>query len=78
MAKGRLADGALTVFCATDQQKHMLEAPEAVRVIAEVTGEAVGAPVTVRFTVGEPGDAPHDKMRELFRLGEKFDGFTVK
>ena len=78
VAKGRLSGGVMTVYCANDSGKHMLEKADAASVIAEVTESAVGAPVTVRFTVGEPEGAPHDKMRELFQLGEKFDGFTVK
>ncbi|MBQ7714064.1 MAG: DNA polymerase III subunit gamma/tau [Oscillospiraceae bacterium] len=78
MAKGRLADGVLTVYCATEQQKHLLEAPDAARAIAEVTAGAAGHPVTVRFTVGEPEGEAHDKMRDLLQAGGKFDGFTVK
>jgi len=78
MAKGRLADGLLTVYCATEQQKHMLEAPESMRALAEVTAEAVGRPVTVRLTVGEPEGESHDRMRDLLRLGSGFDGFTMK
>ena len=77
MAKGQLADGVLTVYCATEQQKHLLEAPDAARAIAEVTAGAAERPVTVRFTVGEPAGAAHDRMRDLLQAGGKFDGFTV-
>ena len=78
MAKGRLAGDVLTVYCANDQGKHMLETLNAAKVISEVTGSAVGQSVTVRFVVGEPEGAAHDKMRDLLQIGGKFDGFTVK
>lgn len=78
MAKGRLAGEVLTVYCATEQQKHMLEAPASAQIIAEVTAVAAQHPVTVRFTVGEPEGEAHDKMRDLLQIGGKFDGFTVK
>ena len=75
-ADGRLADGTLTVYCATEQQKHMLEGA-AERIIAEVTSKAAGRPVAVRLAVGEPEGEKHDKMRDLLRLGSNFDGFTI-
>jgi len=78
VAKGQLVGNVLTVYCANDQGKHMLETAHAAEVIAEVTGAAVGEPVTVRLAVGEPEGAAHDKMRDLLQIGEKFDGFTVK
>ncbi len=78
MAKGRLADGVLTVYCATEVQKNMLESAAAVQTIADVTAEAVGQPVSVRLTVGEPEGEQHDRMRDLLQLGSKFDGFTIK
>nr|MCR5825888.1 hypothetical protein [Oscillospiraceae bacterium] len=78
VAKGRLADGVMTVYCANDQGKRMLELANAAKVIAEVTGAAVGETVTVRFTVGEPEGEAHDKMRDLLQVGGKFSGFTVK
>ncbi len=78
LAKGRLVGGVLTVYCANDQGKNMLERHDAAGVIAEVTGAAVGRDVTVRLTVGEPEGEAHDKMRDLLQIGGKFDGFTVK
>ena len=77
-AKGRLAGGVMTVYCANDNGKHMLEKMNAAAVIAEVTGNAVGQAVTARLVVGEPEGAAHDKMRDLLQIGGKFDGFTVK
>ena len=78
MAKGRLSDGVLTVYCATESQKHMLDNAEAVKAIADVTAGAVGQPVSVRLTVGEPAGEEHDRMRDLLQLGSRFDGFTMK
>jgi len=78
MAKGRLAGGVMTVYCANDNGKHMLEKANAAAIIAEVTAGAVGQSVTVRFVVGEPEGEAHDKMRDLLQIGGKFDGFTVK
>ena len=78
VAKGQLVGNVLTVYCANEQGKHMLEMAHAAEVIAEVTGAAVGESVTVRLAVGEPEGAAHDKMRDLLQIGEKFDGFTVK
>ena len=78
LAKGQLAGNELTVYCANEHGKHMLETANAAKVIAEVTEAAVGQSITVRFTVGEPEGGVHDKMRDLLQIGGKFDGFTVK
>ena len=78
MAKGRLSGGVLTVYCATDEQKHMLETPKAAEVIAEVTAQAVGSGVTVRFLTGEPEGEKHDKMLDLLQIGSTFGNFEAK
>ena len=78
MAKGRLSGGVLTVYCATDQHKHMLDTPEAAATIAEVTAQAVGGEVTVRFLTGEPEDKTHDKMLDLLQIGSTFGSFEAK
>ena len=78
MAQGRLSNGVLTVCCGTDAHKAMLDRPEVSAVLAEVTAQAVGQPVTVRFEVGGQAGEKHDKMQDLLQMGSKFGGFTVK
>ena len=78
MAKGRLSGDVLTVYCADDSQKHMLDTPAVTQVLSEVTGQSVGRSVTVRFALGVPEGEKHDKMQDLLRMGGKFDGFTIK
>ena len=78
MAKGRLAGGVLTVSCGTELQKNMLDTLAVTQVLSEVTAQAVGQPVTVRFEVGMPAGEKHDKMQDLLQMGSKFGNFTVK
>ena len=79
MAQGELKDGLLTVYCATDVQKNMLDQPAVIDVLQEVTSRAVGREIRARFVVGKrPGAKKHDKMQDLLRIGSKFDNFTVK
>ncbi|MBE6909534.1 MAG: DNA polymerase III subunit gamma/tau [Ruminococcaceae bacterium] len=77
-AKGRLADGVLTVYCGSDGQKGMLDKPEVASVLAEVTSQAVGENVTVRFDPGDPPGEKHDPMQDLLQMGGRFDGFKVR
>lgn len=78
MAQGRFSDGVLTVYCGTDVQKSMLDQSAVTQVLSEVTSQAVGQPVTVRFEVGGQAGEKHDKMQDLLQMGSKFGGFTVK
>ena len=78
MAKGRLSGGVLTVYCATDQHTHMLDTPATAATIAEVTAQAIGSGVTVRFLTGEPEGEKHDKMLDLFQIGSTFGSFEAK
>ncbi|MBQ9648444.1 MAG: DNA polymerase III subunit gamma/tau [Oscillospiraceae bacterium] len=78
MAKGRLSGGVLTVYCGTDIQKSRLDTPEVTRVLSEVTADAVGQPITVRFEIGTIEGEKHDKMQDLLQMSGKFDGFTIK
>ena len=78
MAKGRLSGGVLTVYCGSEQVRHMLDAPEVSGVLAEVTAQAAGEPVTVRFVLGEPEGERRDKMQDLLKIGTTFGDFKVK
>ena len=79
MAQGEVKDGLLTVYCATEVQKNMLDQPAVTDVLSDVTSRAVGQEIRVRFVVGKrPGEKKHDKMQDLLRIGSKFDNFTVK
>ena len=78
MTKGRLSGGVLTVYCATDECKHMLDTPEVAAAIAEVTAQAVGGGITVRFLTGEPEGEKHDKMLDLLQIGSTFGSFEAK
>ena len=78
MAKGRLSDGVLTVYCVTDEHKHMLDAPEVAATLADVTAQAVGGGVTVRFLTGEPEGEKHDNMLDLLQIGSTFGSFEAK
>lgn len=79
MAQGEVKDGVLTVYCASDVQRTMLEQKAVTDVLADVTSRAVGQEVTVRFVTGQrPGAQKRDKMQDLLRMGSKFDNFTVK
>ena len=78
MAKGRLNGDLLTVYCADDSQKHMLDTPSVTQVLSEVTAGSVQHPVTVRFAVGDPIGEKHDKMQDLLQMSGKFSNFTIK
>ena len=79
MAQGEVKDGVLTVYCASDVQRTMLEQKAVTDVLADVTSRAVGQEVAVRFVTGQrPGAQKRDKMQDLLRMGSKFDNFTVK
>ncbi len=78
MAKGRLADGLLTVYCGTEAQKNMLDKPEVASVLSEVTAQSAGRDVRVRFVLGEPADEPHDKMQDLLQMGSTFSNFKIQ
>jgi len=78
MTKGVFADGVLTVYCGSDQTQHMLEQFNAAAVLSEVTAEAVGGPVNVRYVPGEPEGVPHDKMQDLLQIGSAFSKFKTK
>ncbi len=79
MVGGRVQGEVLTVYCPTEMQKVMLDTDGVTRVLEEVTSRALGRTIRVRFTVGQPqGEAEHDKMQDLLRMGSKFDHFTVK
>ncbi len=77
-AKGRLSNGVLTVYCGNDNQKAMLDKPEVSAVLAEVTSQSVGEPVSVRFVLGEPEGEKHDKMLDLLQIGSTFGSFEAK
>ena len=78
MSKGRYADGILTVYCGSDLSLHMLDTPDAAKVIGDVTAQSLGEPVTVRFVVGEPPGEPHDRMQDLLQIGSTFGNFKTK
>ena len=78
-AQGEVKDGLLTVYCATEVQKAMLDQKVVIDVLEEVTSRAVGQEIRVRFLVGQRPDAKkRDRMQDLMRMGSKFDNFTVK
>ena len=78
-ADGRLANGALTVYCPTAVTKAMLDTEAVAAVLREVTGQSVGQAIAVRFVVGEPEDGKkRDKFQDLLRMGSKFDNFNIK
>ena len=78
-AQGEVKDGLLTVYCATEVQKAMLDQKVVIDVLEEVTSRAVGQEIRVRFLVGQrPGAKKRDRMQDLLRMGSKFDNFTVK
>ena len=78
MAKGRMANGVLTVYCGTDVQKSRLDTPAVTQVLSEVTAQSIGSPVTVRFLTGEPEGETHDKMQDLLEIGSKFGNFKTR
>ena len=79
MAKGRLQNDTLTVYCAMDLQKNMLDQKAVTDVLEEVTSRAVGREIKARVVVGEPeGGQKSDPMEKLMRMGSKFDNFTIK
>ena len=74
-----MKDGLLTVYCATEVQKAMLDQKVVIDVLEEVTSRAVGQEIRVSFLVGQrPGAKKRDRMQDLMRMGSKFDNFTVK
>ena len=74
MASGSLSGDVLTVYCANEVQKDMLDDPGVIAVLSGVTAQAVGHAVSVRFVLGRPdGGKKHDKMQDLLRIGSKFD-----
>ena len=78
-AEGEVKDGLLTVYCATEVQKAMLDQQVVIDVLSDVTSRAVGQEIRVRFLVGaRPGAKKRDRMQDLLRMGSKFDNFTVK
>lgn len=77
-AKGRVNGDVLTVYCGTDTQKAMLDKPEVSAVLSEVTGQAIGQAITVRFVPGEPEGVPHDKMQDLIQISSSFSNFKIK
>lgn len=79
MAKGRIQNNVLTVYCASDIQKNRLDQQAVTDVLEEVTSRAVGREIKVRVVVGEPeGGQKSDPMEKLMRMGSKFDHFTIK
>ena len=78
-AKGVMENGVLVVYCPSEMEKKMLDTDDVERVLASVTGGAIGREVSVRFTVGTlKSEETKDPMQELLKLGSKFDNFTVK
>ncbi len=77
-AKGVMENGVLVVYCPSEMEKKMLDTDDVERVLASVTGGAIGREVSVRFTVGTVKREEKDPMQELLKLGSKFDNFTVK
>lgn len=78
-AAGQVSGDLLTVYSATEMQKSRLDTPDVAAVLAEVTSQALGRTIHVRFAVKAPAsEDEHDKMQDLMRLGSKFDGFTIK
>jgi len=77
-AKGVMENGVLVVYCPSEMEKKMLDTDDVERVLASVTGGAIGREVSVRFTVGTVKSEDKDPMQELLKLGSKFDNFTVK
>ena len=79
-AGGVLEGDVLAVRCGDELTKEMLDCPAVADVLKSVTGQRLGRPVAVRFTMGPAGspDAPPpDKLEELIRRGSKLDHFTV-
>ena len=75
---GSLSGELLTVYCPLEIYKNRLDHPPVIEALSEVTAQAVGHPVTVRFEVREAEGKPHDKMQDLLRIGNSFDRFTMK
>jgi len=76
--QGVLTGNILTVYCPDEIHKSNLDIPAVVDVIRELMPSPDGQALTVRFEVGAPPDDHHDKMNDLFQIGSKFGGFTVK
>ena len=75
---GRLEGDSMTVYCATDIDKKMIDNERCAEAIRAVTSAAVGRSVGVRFVVGEIPGEERDLMDDLLRLGSKFDNFNIK
>ena len=68
----------MTVYCATDIDKKMIDNEQCAEAIRAVTSAAAGKSVGVRFVVGEIPGGERDPMDDLLRLGSKFDNFNIK
>ena len=77
-AHGRLEGDTMTVYCATDIDKKMIDNEQCAEAIRAVTSAAAGKSVGVRFVVGEIPGGERDPMDDLLRLGSKFDNFNIK
>ena len=72
---GIIANGVLTVYCNGDWVQHILDKPEVASVLSEVTAQAIGSAVSVRFDAGAVPGAAHDKMLDLVQIERKFSNF---
>lgn len=77
-AAGVLEGGELVVHCGDDLTLGTLNCDAVREVLKSVTGEYLGKPVTVRFTLSKEGAPQGDKLDELIRRGSKYEGFVVK
>jgi len=77
-AYGTLEGDILQVVCSNDMAKNILQ-EKAAAVLQSVTGEAVGHPVSVVFSVGQVVPTqPKNSLDELLSFGSRLDNFTVK
>ena len=79
-ARGTMEGDTLVVRCGDDLTLETLDCPAVTEVLKTVTGEYLGRPVGVRYTLNGKNDPlpREDKLDELIRQGRNYDSFTVK
>ena len=79
-ARGTMEGDMLVVRCGDELTLETLNCEAVTEVLRSVTGDYLGRPVGVRYTLaGKEDPAPReDKLEELIRQGRNYDSFTVK
>lgn len=79
-ARGTLEGDMLVVRCGDELTLETLNCEAVTEVLRSVTGDYLGRPVGVRYTLaGKEDPAPReDRLEELIRQGRNYDSFTVK